>query len=290
MIYGIAGKVYRCYDNRLRCTERRPDVYENFPGVEQHLVLHVPDMLEFRDCHPFGQLFPTSYTKNYEEYTMEADLDWLWNFRGQIKIIATPYHKGKHYATHPKQFFPILNYLEEMHNNGWVHGDIRAYNMILNYEEPEHPKGWLIDFDFGGRIDENPKYPRGYVKILHDGFRLGEKGKSITFEDDWYALGQVIFQCYVMNHKNKSLLLELSGKLVSLQIKFQELQDEGFLTCGAAAELLREYLCYADVKGFELGFNDIFFESLTECNMLLEDPRTNSKGATGSPPKPTDSK
>jgi hypothetical protein len=71
-----------------------------------------------------------------------------------------------------------------MHEEGYVHGDIRCFNIVFG-------KG-LIDFDFGGRI-ENAKYPPGYQAILGDGRRLGSAGETITKWHDWYALIDVIF-------------------------------------------------------------------------------------------------
>ena len=275
-------KVYRCYDNRLRCTERRPDVYEHCPSIQEHcnVALHITDALAPNDSHPFGQLAPKSYTDG-------AKWDWLWNFKGQLKVIATPYHEGKHYATHPNQFLPIVDRLEEMHKSGYVHGDIRAYNMVLNYDDPNHPNGWFIDFDFGGRIIDLPKYPSGYVHDLSDGFRLGEPGKPITFEHDWYALGQVIFKLYLPDNDNASAVLEL-GQLMRLQKDFRGLKFDCTLSHGDAAERLRKYLSFATENGFIFTLGDSFHRSLQDCNLLQQEnrQRTDSKGATGSPPKP----
>jgi serine/threonine protein kinase len=282
-------KVYRCYDNRLRCTERRPDLYESFVREENGLegkgvVLHVTDTAEPSDAHPFGQPMPQSYINIYDGDMMKANLDWIWKFKGQLKVITTPYHNGVHYATLPNQFVPIVDYLERMHANGYVHGDIRAYNMVLNYENSKDLKGWLIDFDFGGRIDESPKYPSGYVKSLDDGFRRGEPGETITVEDDWFALGQVIFQCYSLDHKNKSSVFQELGQLVSLQDEFKSLiRMRGSLVHKAAAKALRDYLSLAVKNSFEFVLEDCFEESLKQCNQV---PRTKSNGATGSPPKP----
>lgn len=277
-------KVYRCYDNRLRCTERRPDVYETFLQEDQHVVLHVTDTAVPSEAHPFGQPMPQSYIDKYNGEMMKAKQDWLWNFKGQLKVIATPYHKGMHYATKPNQYLPIVNYLEQMHDLGYVHGDIRAYNMVLNYEDDENPKGWLIDFDFGGLIANFPMYPSGYVKALGDGFRRGEPGGTITFEDDWYALGQVIFKCYRLQHKNISSVAEQLGRLIILQNEFQKVIEMR----GSAATFLRDkYLSLAIENKFEFVLEDSFKDSLKGCNMLEQNPRTKSNGATGSPLKTT---
>lgn len=175
-------KLYRCYDNRLQPIERSPVLY----GVELqptrrrcetkngscNNVLDISDKSErFSDTSvlPFGHLPQCEDIK-----------EWLWMFSGQIKIISTEYHDGIHYAKLPEHFFPIIDHLEQLHENGYVHGDIRAYNMVLKYPKRENiyrgqllekldgqiylysmvldflgcqkSEGWLIDFDFGGKM------------------------------------------------------------------------------------------------------------------------------------------
>lgn len=109
-------------------------------------------------------------------------MEWLWLFCGPVKVISTEYHDGVHYAKRPEHFLPIIDHLEQLHENGFVHGDIRAHNMVLNYPDSECEllcsrqllekldgemraynlvldfadcqklEGWLIDFDYGGKI------------------------------------------------------------------------------------------------------------------------------------------
>ena len=214
---------------------------------------------------------PPSYITKYEEEEspIMADLEWLWNFKGQLKVIATPYHEGQLYATHPNQLIPIVDYLEEMHKHGYVHGDIRGYNMILNCEDPKNPKGWLIDFDFGGHIDTSPKYPIGYIKSLPDGFRRGVTGQPITFEDDWFTLGEIIFgQCYRLDccsDREKvdiQLWYELQAHFPS---DYNKLKLEGSsLPPGVVATFLRKYLQTASDHGFFFRLGPSFELSLKE--------------------------
>ena len=107
-----------------------------------------------------------------------------------LEIIATPYRKGRHEAKSPKAFLPIIAQLEELHEKGFVHGDIRAFNTVFGESEEE---GWLIDFDFGGRAGKTV-YPKGYRDALVDGHRLGESEKEITKWHDWHALTQLCLQ------------------------------------------------------------------------------------------------
>eukprot|EP00980_Cylindrotheca_fusiformis_P020893 scaffold7903_cov75-Cylindrotheca_fusiformis.AAC.2 len=77
-----------------------------------------------------------------------------------MMIIAVPYRPGSHIARKPKDFVPIIKQLQELHNMGFVHGDIRAFNTVFG--EKENEGSWLIDFDTGGKIGGSTKYPTGY--------------------------------------------------------------------------------------------------------------------------------
>jgi hypothetical protein len=131
-------------------------------------------------------------------------MDWLWTYQGKLLIISAPYHNGVHYAAHPLHFQPIINHLKQLHEHGFVHGDIRAYNMVLNYtssssesgevvggghrnDSSDENMGWLIDFDFGGKHGD-VEYPKGYRHWLEDGRRPGREGNKITIMDDWKSL------------------------------------------------------------------------------------------------------
>ena len=197
-------QLYRSFDNRLRYTERRPDLYESDSDIfgASTTVLDISDTptKHGADVLLFGQ-------KHHEARTP----DWLWDYQGRLKILATKFHKGVHYAARPEHFLPIVAHLNELHRGGFVHGDIRAFNMVLHYEDSNKPSGKLIDFDYGGKVtmDDtqdagngylNPKYPSGYVHHLEDGLRLGRPDEAITISHDWYALGFIIFDLYDLDH------------------------------------------------------------------------------------------
>ena len=210
----------------MRSTERRPDLYKICPDVfgEYKDVLAIEDRRMRGDkVLQFGEI-------------QELTSSWLWDYRGQLLVIATPFHDGVHYATLPGHFIPIIEHLEQMHQNGFVHGDIRAFNMVLEYKN-EDPKqeteesthlGWLIDFDFGGYVGTElkgesnlqqscgylkPKYPSGYVHNLDDGFRLGRAGDAITKSHDWYAVGHIIFVLHELVHPEYDVINICLSKL-----------------------------------------------------------------------------
>ena len=143
-------KLYRSYDSRLRPTQRRPDLYETEDTDlfgDCHKILEIADTTNKESLHLFGQLqLPVDNNNNSIK-----PINWLWKFRGQIKIIATRFHDGIHCAKYPVQFLPIIEHLELLHEKHYVHGDIRAYNMVLKYNgHDKEPFGRLIDFDYGG--------------------------------------------------------------------------------------------------------------------------------------------
>lgn len=124
--------------------------------------------------------------------------DTLWDFRGRFSVYATMFYVGKHVAWRPQDFIPVVNHLLWLHQDGFVHGDIRCCNIVFRMDE----QGRLIDFDYGGRVVGNPvgailSYPPGYNFFeLADGVRLGTEGGAITMRKDWFAMNAVIFKCH----------------------------------------------------------------------------------------------
>jgi serine/threonine protein kinase len=300
-------KLFRCYDNRLRPTERRPDLYEKNSELfgKSDIILVLKDINgNNTPLLQFGETLPED----------TSAMDWLFAYRGQLKIISTPFHTGVHYATHPEHFIPIIDHLEALHINFYVHGDIRAYNMVLNYENPKNLFGKLIDFDYGGEVTKKeneylyPKYPRGYVQSLHDGVRVGRPGENITYDHDWRALGSVILELYTLvpgfitkeanqanlrNNRKYQLDCIRMAFLKWDSKRYIDLMKEAFLELDEECTILpsenpgpflRDYLVLAQKYGFELERTNMFQLDLENCNMIQSGtPRIDSKGATGSP-------
>jgi serine/threonine protein kinase len=242
----------------LRCTERRPDLYKSCSDI-------------FGDCTDVLEIVDLSTNRGHvlQFGKMETPTrSWLWDYRGRLLVISTPFRDGVHYATRPKHFIPVVEHLDKMHKRGFVHGDIRAYNMVLQYTNDESEQennttkhdGWLIDFDFGGKLSNdltpeekrtieekhshgylNPKYPRGYVDELNDGSRLGLSGNDITESHDWYALGKIIFELHKVVHP----------KLVTKNIVLgnQALTDEQRLIKEQKTHLADLQETFTDMKG-----------------------------------------
>ena len=89
-------------------------------------------------------------------------------------------------------------------------------------------EGWLIDFDYGGHLGE-ALYPAGYKQSLDDGIRIGEEGGAIKAMDDWYALGQLIFNVHRIRKVEDEDLKEFWLDIQSLPTPEQVKKLEDFL-------------------------------------------------------------
>jgi hypothetical protein len=249
-------KVYRIYDNRYRETHRSYDAYlakalQDIVG-ECSVVLNV-----------LNQTFPRTEEKE--------------NDKKELTIIVTPYRSGTHTCTMPTAFLPIIDHLIALHGKNYVHGDIRAYNMVFgDYNQQE---GWLIDFDFAG-LCNTKKVPPNYRGSLDDGSRLGQPGKTITKYHDWYALFSVIFHVHKLYYpENMNLSVDLKIRLLEMQNRLEEIPRNGDVPSTVTFDL-KNLLIDFEQAGGRFKPSKLFSESLEQCisNTLI----TNHEG-TGSP-------
>jgi hypothetical protein len=294
-------QVLRSYDTRLRATQRRPLLYLAqdearksviFPREDvAQTVLSVPN--DATNALEFGDPLP-------EDFELHRR-DWLWTGQGKLLVIRTRYRHGRHYAEKPTDFLPIIEHLEYLHGKEYVHGDIRAFNMVFggSTEARVDPvraavgtandgsdgfvaeKGSLIDFDFGGEQGEMTKYPQGYKQYLPDGLRIGQEGKVIQYKDDWHDLGQVIFTCHgfcppaVLRQGKQQ---ELSQKEAAVRGLLFRIDDS---TRNDMIVKLKNFLRDAEKAGYNVQRSHVF----TQCFSSLENPGTaDTAMATGSPP------
>ena len=203
--------------------------------------------------------------------------DSFWNQEPKgrgLLIIALPYREGNHEAKSPLHFLPIIEHLEKIHAKNFVHGDIRAFNTVFG-ENEKH--AWLIDFDFGGEIGETLLYPDGYKEDLRDGTRVGKEKEQIQKKDDWYALGQLIFDIFRI-HVPEGDVEEL--KAWRMGEKWREITQE---PSKKEKEELKSFLERISEKGWQVSPSTKFknlLEDVANSTGLI--PRT-YKGATGTP-------
>ena len=294
------SKTFRSYDNRLRPTDRRPDLYLEQITINDVTGPIAQSVLEVRDerCSlEFGK------STNFE--SKRKAMDWLWSYKGKLLVICTPYHKGVHYAKHPCHFIPIINHLAQLHEQGFVHGDIRAYNMVLQYDSLSseieqraigtssgNAKGWLIDFDYGGK-NGGVEYPKGYQDLLKDGKRPGEAGNMITIMDDWKSLINLLFHAYYFeDKKGVSLTEETNNSIYSKCRKLEyyrnckvKVDDPLLSNWDWPAKILLDYIDQIS-NIYDVTLDQVFESNLMECGLMSTSKAVNpSKAATGSPKK-----
>jgi len=162
------------------------------------------------------------------------DTDPFWNVSSKrsLLVIATLFRQGRHDATKPTLFLPVIDQLELLHKKGFVHGDIRGFNTVF---DEKNKQGYLIDFDFGGKIDSGRLYPQGYRTSLDDGVRFIGTEKSsnkILPWHDWFALGRLIFLVHLFvvpkegrkdDRRSKTRRKRLDSRLSTLNRRWEEL-------------------------------------------------------------------
>jgi hypothetical protein len=104
-------------------------------------------------------------------------------FESRLLVISTPFLEGGHYAQSPADFLPLVDQLQELHREGFVHGDIRGFNTAF---AKDGGSSSFFDWDLGGKVEE-VNYPKNYRAALVDGERLDRKGQVIRTLDDWWA-------------------------------------------------------------------------------------------------------
>jgi hypothetical protein len=171
---------------------------------------------------------------------------------GQFVAIVVPYRHGVHYATNLKDFKPVLRHLRRLHALGFVHGDVRGFNMAMNNEDEGH----LIDLDYGGKVKCNfgnpPRYPEGYNFGLADGDREEQPERNlITMKDDLQAMTNYMCRLYVpvpddyQGSASFGRLSHLQLGLVERAIRLEEGLDE-------ALTLNDELFQFADEAGWNV--------------------------------------
>jgi serine/threonine protein kinase len=212
------------------------------------------------------------------------DLDNFWKLSGtgSLQVIVTPYRDGRHDATKPSSFLPVIDQLDKLHKKGYVHGDIRGFNTVF---DEDNGQGYLIDFDFGGKDGERV-YPEGYRTTLNDGIRLGpdETPSSRNFIwpwHDWYALGRLIFVVHELVPPEGTHDTENRSQLFDLNRVWQDLIDD---PTPEMITKLTDFLTKVEEAGWTVKPSRLYQKDLNK--LAPGQPRNEATypGATGSPP------
>ncbi|KAG7358029.1 phosphotransferase enzyme family protein [Nitzschia inconspicua] len=261
--------VLRSYDNRAWKTDRNPEIYLTVRELVGDVEVVFGDT-NFGNHKVDAKDLPNQFEELLDQSSEDLkEREEFWTRSSQdLLIIAVPYCDGRHYAVSPADFLPIIDQLQALHKAGFVHGDIRAYNIVFK----DHKKGWLIDFDFGGKSDVQT-YPKGYRQSLNDGIRIGEDGKAITKYHDWYALGMLMFTIHSIPEdaqSSKNLLMILQRWTL---LKEDKCTDNNI-------EALKDFLGQFIGKTITMKLHSPFEAAVKENTTKAQ---ITKKGATGSP-------
>ena len=210
-----------------------------------------------------------------EEIVCKDDPFWTNSFANNLVIIAFPYKEGTHGASKPADFIPVINQLIELHSLGFIHGDIRGYNVVFGDESG------LIDFDFGGTPGKRT-YPQGYQQSLSDGFRLGtgdagQEDNELDIYHDLFAFGKLMF----VYHKWKAppnLASEAEIRFLRTSTRWSELDSA---CTHDDIEILKDDLMFFDQKGWAVCPAKAFGKELSRFKE--QEQMDTFGGATGSP-------
>lgn len=270
-------QLLRAYDSRFRPTQRRPDLY----GVRAivpaaRVVCRIVDK-RMAKRPPRDDWFKFELRDaRGRKYDLTEKRRWLWQFEGELLLIETDFHEGPQYALSSKDFIPVVSFLQNMHENGYVHGDIRCANIVFNK--------CLIDFDLGGRLQDSPTYPDGYVRTLDDGSRLGRERQPITKWHDWYAMLNVIFN--VHKFRPPAAKEDSAPDLSSSHERFAALANEVSPNVSEFQDLADELMTFLKhAESWTVTFSGQFRLALEDWGVLTRQqaPRETSHPATGSP-------
>ena len=259
----------RSYDCRFRKTERSPDIYldsrcKDLVGGEVSVVVESPagvrsEVLDHDDDYPL----------------------WTISRPNPLRIIAFPYKNGTHGAKQPTDFIPIIDQLIKLHSLGYVHGDIRGFNIVFGDESG------LIDYDLSG-IPGKRTYPQGYRQDLRDGFRLGtgdagQDDSTLDTYHDWFAFGKLMFVYHKWNAppnlvSDTDRLSEAESRFYRTSTRWSELDST---YTHDDIEELKDDLRFFDQQHWTVGPAKSFAKELSRFKE--QEQMETFGGATGSP-------
>ena len=133
-----------------------------------------------------------------DQRTIQCNCNFLPNaqlyYSGtSVNIISYDFIPGSHAPQHCAQLRAVVENLLLLHNQNYVHGDIRASNIVF---ADDFKKSQLIDFDFCGK-DSRTRYPQYFNRDIDDGQRHEDAvgGALLAKCHDWHSLAFVFATC-----------------------------------------------------------------------------------------------
>ena len=126
---------------------------------------------------------------------------------GRFVILAYDYIEGDHSPKCLKGFAGVVCALHIIHEHGYVHGDVRACNIIFSKDS-----SFLIDYDLA--MQEGERYPVGFVHHNHEKHTDARAGHPMRKVHDRFTLGVIIEQ--VNHEKAYAISARVTNPAVSL--------------------------------------------------------------------------
>lgn len=135
--------------------------------------------------------------------------------------IRYPFIPGHHYPTHLQQFAGVTGMLYKLHEEGYVHGDVRPKNIVFTDKD-----SFLIDFDLARKQGE--VYPVGFRHFRDIRHPHARENRTMEKEHDRYSLQRIMekfFPTPVLDEVAQSIICKVEDLSISLDIIEVELRD-----------------------------------------------------------------
>ena len=179
----------------------------NFTNVGSENSTDDDDAAAPQGVHPAGKRRRDNNScDSFVTWPIENPIPRLAYPDGTVCVISYRYFNGTHVASKLHHFLNIAEQIQQMHDAGYIHGDIRNFNMVHpwyqegiykeNYSQPKEgiKASTLIDFDFSCKEKQKCRYPPGFGKTVIDITyeRCGRPGALLEKKHDWIEFASAI--------------------------------------------------------------------------------------------------
>ena len=105
----------------------------------------------------------------------------------RFQYLRYRYREGEHRVNNVAQVILLLQQLNKVHDEGFVHSDIRHTNIVSSYDGKH---AWLIDFDLAAK--EGTPYPATYNSFLEERHPFASPRKPRKKEHDCHSLSVIL--------------------------------------------------------------------------------------------------
>ena len=143
--------------------------------------------------------------KLYDTYDCKPNIDLMKKILPEAQVVHLTedmryqylmyqYREGSSIPSKLCQFADILTQLSNLHEQGYVHSDVRASNIVFSKDSD---KAFLLDLDLVGKEDES--YPLDFNHCTGERHTGAHAGHPRRKEHDCYALGLIMVMHKVPN-------------------------------------------------------------------------------------------